>query len=86
MRPNVFMHGDGTFSAPFCECGKNIVRQSLMRNVVVHTITDCCNTVGCTCSNDAHVERKANPIEAAEFYHTISQMAETTLYEVNHNL
>lgn len=83
--PNVFIHMDNSVSAPMCQLGRVIVYRWAQGNNIIMEGT-CCNSVACTCSNDYPITRKGSNQEKADFYNTLRQMADASLYESSHNL
>lgn len=73
MPVKVFRHDDGSFSAPFCDLGKAMIRAGLMNNVFV-SIADVqgCNRDGCSCLNAKDAIRKADPEETAAFWNALN--------------
>ena len=82
---NVFIHVDGSSSAPFCELGKREIYR-WANGDCVGMEGMCCTSIGCTCSNEWPISRKANAEEKQEFYNTLNQMADAAIYESNLNL
>lgn len=85
-QPNVFIHMDGTISAPFCKLGRDVVYAWNAKHCLYSDITKCCDNTGCTCGVDSNIMRKGSAQEKENFYNTINMMAEESIYEVNHNL
>lgn len=76
---NVFIHIDGTSSAPLCQLGCREVYRWANGNCVNMEGTQC-NNFGCTCSVKYPISHKANDIETATFYKTIRQTIDVRLY------
>jgi hypothetical protein len=85
--PNVFLHDNNIFSAPFCHIGQQLVYMWFNNrppNFPEGTV--CCNSMFCTCSADYPIKRKGTPQEKENFYQSLSILADERLYEAAHNL
>ncbi len=77
-RPNVFAHADGSFSAPLCKIGEAVIYHELFNHKSVYVDpTEHCGAMGCTCQNEALVQRRATEAEKNTFYVTVQQFAVT---------
>jgi hypothetical protein len=71
---NVFIHIDGSSSAPFCQLGKCEVYRWANGDCVLMEGTQCDNPA-CTCNIQWPISRKGTIEEKRQFYITQSQLA-----------
>lgn len=73
MQPNVFIHIDGSSSAPFCQLGKCEVYRWANGDCVLMEGAQCDNP-NCTCNVEWPISRKGTIEEKQEFYNTVRQL------------
>lgn len=77
----VFVHDDRSFSSPYCDLGKAMIRASLINSCFVSiSEVEGCDKPGCSCQNKSDAIRQADPEETAYFNATVGQIQSAMTY------
>lgn len=72
---NVFVHADGSVSAPLCPYGVSVVRAWFNGHAIRVDDLSLCDNEKCTCNNGSPINKKGDITEKQMFYSNVGSVA-----------